>query len=72
MKTYFERLNATMAIAGLLVMAPLFAWAQMTPPTHAPHSPPATKKRAATGAAGAGRRATPSEAGEPGGEHTGR
>jgi hypothetical protein len=49
--TYFERLSAAFAIAGLLVMAPLFAMAKLPTPANAHHRVPVAKKPLAIRAA---------------------
>jgi hypothetical protein len=45
--TYFDRLTAAFAIAGLLVMAPLFAMAKTPTPANAHYPDPTAKKRPA-------------------------
>jgi hypothetical protein len=44
MNTPIERFTSTIAIAGLLFMAPLMAMARMTAPTIPNHQPPGQKR----------------------------
>ena len=45
MYTYFSRLNATFAIAGLLMMAPFMAMARLPASITSPHGDSVVKKR---------------------------
>ena len=51
MYSYFSRLNATFAIAGLLAMAPFMAMARLPAPTASPHGDSIVKKRMSSRAA---------------------
>ncbi|MEM5310718.1 hypothetical protein [Paraburkholderia sp. JHI869] len=64
MNTYVNRLNATFAIAGLLMMAPFMAMARLPAPTTAPHGDSVVKKRTTTRAAEEEHRASKSDGSE--------
>ncbi|WP_154671153.1 hypothetical protein [Paraburkholderia mimosarum] len=56
MNSYFNRLSAAFAIAGLLVIAPVMAMARVPTPANA-HGNPVPKKRTAAPAVTRGERA---------------
>ncbi|MCP3711262.1 hypothetical protein M3I54_30535 [Paraburkholderia sp. CNPSo 3274] len=64
MNTYINRLNASFAIAGLLMMAPFMAMARLPAPTTAPHGDSVVKKRTSNRAAAEEHRANESEGSE--------
>ncbi|WP_395070127.1 hypothetical protein [Paraburkholderia silvatlantica] len=57
MNSYINRLNASFAIAGLLMMAPFMAMARLPAPSTAPHGESLVKKRAPNRVADEERRA---------------
>ncbi|HKR47795.1 hypothetical protein AB4Y45_39130 [Paraburkholderia sp. EG287A] len=60
MNTYINRLNATFAIAGLLMMAPFMAMARLPAPGTTPHGESLVKKRTSNRVADEERRASES------------
>jgi len=59
--TYINRLNASFAIAGLLMMAPFMAMARLPTPTTAPRGDSVVKKPTSNRAADEASRASESE-----------
>ncbi|WP_321939227.1 hypothetical protein [Paraburkholderia sp. J8-2] len=68
MITYFSRLNATFAIAGLLMMAPFMAMARMPAPTASPHGDSIAKNRLSNRAANDEHRTSEPDANESAGK----
>lgn len=66
MNPYFDRLNSTFAIAGLLFMAPLIAMAHVPTTANSSHSDSAANKRTALRIANPGHRTSESEANKTG------
>ncbi len=62
--TYINRLNASFAIAGLLMMAPFMAMARLPAPSTAPHGESVVKKRTSNRVADEERRASESAGSE--------
>ncbi|MEX3927548.1 hypothetical protein AB4Y36_26430 [Paraburkholderia sp. BR10936] len=60
MNSYINRLNATFAIAGLLMMAPFMAMARLPAPSAVPHGESLVKKRTSNRFADEERRASES------------
>ncbi|MEX3965382.1 MULTISPECIES: hypothetical protein [Paraburkholderia] len=60
MNSYINRLNASFAIAGLLMMAPFMAMARLPAPTSVPHGESLVKKRTSNRVADEERRASES------------
>lgn len=63
--TYINRLNATFAIAGLLMMAPFMAMARLPAPSAVPHGESLAKKRTSNRVADEERRASKPSESEP-------